>query len=166
MRTNPLDPLSTRIVNAASSRSYGFEFEPNFDVTDQFSAFVSLGYVNTRFEEFNDASLGDLAGLPFPESPEWSVGIGGRYAFDNGVYVGGDVKHTSGYLARLGMLPHDFLEPRTILNLQAGYKRDSWEINVFAENVLDERYFVYNDNDFAATLGERRTFGINAKARF
>ena len=165
VRTNPLDALSSRIVNAASSRSYGFEFEPNFDVTDQFSAFVSLGYVNTRFEEFNDASLGDLAGLPFPEVAGMVGGHRRPLCFRQRrlcrrrreTYVG--LSGAPGHAA--ARLPN-----RDDPNLQAGYKRDSWEINVFAENVLDERYFLYNDNDFAATLGERRTFGINAKARF
>jgi iron complex outermembrane recepter protein len=166
MRTDPLDPLSNRIVNAASSHSYGFEIEPNFDVTEQFTAFASIGYVHTRFDEFSDANLGDLAGLPFPEAPEWSVGFGGRYTFQNGVYVGGDAKYTSSYLARFGTLPHDAIDSRVIVNLQAGYKTERWEINAFAENLLDEEYFVYNDNDIAATLGKRRAFGVNLKARF
>ena len=53
-----------------------------------------------------------------------------------------------------------------ILNVQTGYRTESWELNAFAENLLDEEYFVYNDNDIAATLGKRRTFGVNVKARF
>lgn len=166
MRTDPLDPLSNRIVNAASSRSFGFEIEPSFDVTEQFTAFASIGYVNTRFEEFNDVNLGDLSGLPFPEAPEWSVGFGGTYKFENGIYVGADAKYTSSYLARFGMAPHDEMESRIIVNAQAGYRTDTWEINAFAENLLDEEYFTYNDNDIAATLGKRRTFGLNVKAKF
>ncbi len=166
MRTDPLDTLSNRIVNAASAHSYGFELEPSFAVTEQFTAFASVGYVHSRFDEFNDVNLGDLTGLPFPEAPEWSVGVGGTYNFLNGVYLGADAKYTSSYLARFGTPPQDEIDSRVILNLQAGYRTESWELNAFAENLLDEEYFVYNDNDIAATLGKRRTFGVNVKARF
>ncbi|MCC6204274.1 MAG: TonB-dependent receptor [Hyphomicrobiales bacterium] len=166
MRTDPLDTLSNRIVNAASAHSYGFEFEPSFAFTEQFTAFASVGYVYSRFDEFDDANLGDLSGLPFPEAPEWSVGIGGTYNFLNGIYVGADAKYTSSYLARFGTPPQDEIDSRVILNVQTGYRTESWELNAFAENLLDEEYFVYNDNDIAATLGKRRTFGVNVKARF
>ena len=72
----------------------------------------SLGYVHTEFKEFDDATLGDLGGYPFPEAPEWSVAIGGQYTFRNGFY------------------------------------------------------FVFEELDYAATLGDRRSFGVNAKVKF
>lgn len=50
--------------------------------------------------------------------------------------------------------------------LGLGSKGTNREINAFAENLSDEEYFVYNDNDIAATLGRRRTLGLNLKARF
>lgn len=166
MQLDPADPLTRRILNAASSEAWGFEIEPSFKVNDNLETFVSLGYVHTEFKDFNDLTYGNLSGLPFPEAPEWSVGLGARYTFDNGVYVGGDAKYTSSYLARLGSLPHDYLDSRWILNMQAGYKTERWEINAFAENLLDEKYFVYNDNNIAATLGERRSVGMNLKVKF
>jgi iron complex outermembrane recepter protein len=166
MQLDPADPLTRRILNAATSEAWGFEIEPSFKVNDNLETFVSLGYVNTEFKDFNDLTYGNLSGLPFPEAPEWSVGLGARYTFDNGVYVGGDAKYTSSYLARLGSLPHDYLDSRWIWNMQAGYKTERWEINAFAENLLDEKYFVYNDNNIAATLGERRSVGMNLKVKF
>ena len=47
------------------------------------------------------------------------------------------------------MLPHDEIDPPIIVNMQAGYKAENWELNVFA-----------------AALGKRRSFGVNVKARF
>jgi len=166
MQLDPLDATTRRVVNAASSEAWGFEFEPAFKVTDNLETFASLGYVHTEFKDFNDLTYGNLSGLPFPEAPEWSLGLGARYTFDNGVYVGADAKYTSSYLARLGSLPHDYLDSRWIVNMQAGYKTEWWEVNVFAQNLLDEEYFVYNDNDIAATLGERRSAGLNLKVKF
>ncbi|MCZ7471818.1 TonB-dependent receptor [Agrobacterium sp. O3.4] len=166
MQLDPTDATTRRIINAASSEAWGFEFEPSFKVTDNLETFASLGYVHTEFKDFNDLAYGNLSGLPFPEAPEWSLGLGARYTFDNGVYVGADAKYTSSYLARLGSLPHDYLDSRWIVNLQAGYKTERWELNAFAQNLLDEEYFVYNDNDVAATLGERRSVGLNLKVKF
>ena len=166
MQLDPTDPLTRRILNAASSEAWGFEIEPSFKVTDNLETFVSLGYVHTEFKDFNDLTYGNLSGLPFPEAPEWSLGLGARYTFDNGVFVGADAKYTSSYMARLGSLPHDFLDSRWIVNMQAGYKTEGWEVNAFAQNLLDEKYFVYNDNNIAASLGERRSFGLNLKVKF
>lgn len=166
MQLDPLDATTRRILNAASSEAWGFEFEPSFKVNDNLETFASLGFVHTEFKDFNDLTYGNLSGLPFPEAPEWSLGLGARYTFDNGVYVGADAKYTSSYLARLGSLPHDYLDSRWIVNMQAGYKTERWEVNVFAQNLLDEEYFVYNDNDIAATLGERRSVGLNLKVKF
>lgn len=166
MQLDPSDPLTRRILNAASSEAWGFEIEPSFKVNDNLETFVSLGYVHTEFKDFNDLTYGNLSGLPFPEAPEWTLGLGARYTFDNGVFVGTDAKYTSRYLARLGSLPHDYLDSRWMVNMQAGYKTERWEINAFVQNLLDEKYFVYNDNNIAATLGERRHVGMNLKVKF
>lgn len=166
VRLDPADFSTQRIINAGSSEAWGFEIEPSFRVNDQFETFLSVGYAHTEFREFNDTTYGDLTGLPFPEAPEWTVGFGGRYSFLNGFYVGADAKYTSRQLSRLGNLPNDYLGSRWIVNAQAGYKADNWEINAFAENLLDEDYLTFIDNDIAATLGERRRFGLNVKAKF
>lgn len=160
-------PASSIIVNAASSESWGFEIEPSFDVTSNLSTFVSVGYVHTEFLKADTVAYGSLAGLPFPEAPKWSLGLGGRYTFDNGFYVAGDAKYTSSYLSRFGNLtPFNYLDNRWIANLQAGYKTDRWEINAFAENLLDEDYFVYEDKNLAASQGQGRRVGLNMKVKF
>ena len=168
-RPDPNDPFYRITTNAASSESYGFEIEPTFQVTDQFSTFMSVGYVHTEFLDFNHAVYGDLSGTSFPEAPEWTIALGGRYEFQNGFYVGADAKYVSSFLTRLGNAPQERLDGYAVVNLQAGYRAENWEINAFAENLFNERYYTYYDragaNEFA-TLGAPQTFGINMKARF
>ena len=174
--TNPLDGLDSEVVNAGSSESYGFEFEPSFQVTKQFSAFASVGYVRTKFLSFDDdAVFANYEGRAFPEAPKWTVALGGKYAFDNGFHIGGDVKFTSSYLARFGSFdPIDSIKSRAIANLQAGYKWDRFEATLFVENLFDKRYYTYRDRadfgagpqDTANTLGESRLVGVNLKATF
>ncbi|MEP3114661.1 TonB-dependent receptor [Nisaea sp.] len=169
IRPDPNDQTYRETTNAASSQAWGFELEPTFQVDEQLSVFAAIGYLNTEFEEFNHASYGDLSGEPFPEAPEWTIGFGSRYEFENGFYVGGDAKYTSGYLADFGISPTDDIDARFIVNAQAGFKKDNWEINAFAENLLDERYYTFIDRDAApvyAQIGPRLSFGLNAKVKF
>lgn len=169
IRPDPNDQSYRETTNAASSRAWGFEIEPSFQVDEHLSLFAAIGYLNTEFEEFNHASYGDLSGEPFPEAPEWTIGFGGRYEFGNGLYIGGDAKFTSGYVADFGISPTDDIDSRFIVNAQAGFKQDNWEINAFAENLLDERYFTFIDRDASpvyAQIGARLAFGLTAKVKF
>ncbi|MBK4217912.1 TonB-dependent receptor [Paracoccus caeni] len=169
IRPDPNNQSYRETTNAASSRTIGFEIEPTLRVNDNLTGFASLGYLNTTFSEFNHAAYGDMAGEPFPEAPEWTVALGGRYDFDNGFWLGGDAKYTSSYNGSFGIPPQDSIKARTIVNLQAGYARDNWEVVVFADNLLDERYFTFIDRDAAPVYGQigpRRTVGVTLNAKF
>lgn len=162
-------PGYTITVNAASSRSWGFEIEPTLRVSPNFSAFASFGYLNTKFKEFNTAAFGDMSGKQFPDAPEVSLALGGRYAFQNGLFLGGDAKYTSNYTARFGEGVPDRIASRVIVNGQVGFKRGNWEIAAFAENLFDKKYLTFADRDAASIYGQagpRRTFGVNGKTTF
>lgn len=163
---DPLDPLSAVTTNAASSRAYGFEIEAQAHATRELSGFLSVGYVNTKFEEFDSASLGNLSGLWFPEAPRWSVAGGALYTHALGFFVGADAKYTSRFQARIGQDPQEKLEGYVIVNAQVGYRYDWLTVKAFAENLLDEEYFLFNDNDIAATEGRGRFVGVALEAKF
>ncbi len=155
--------------NAASSRAWGFEIEPSYRFTDQFTGFASIGYLNTKFLEFTHGAIGDQTGKAFPEAPEWTVGFGGRYEFLNGVFVGADAKYTTSYNSRFGTNGMYKIDPRFLLNAQTGFKKDNWEVTAFAENLTDEKYFTIIDPDSSLPFGQagkRRTFGLNVRAKF
>ncbi len=166
----PQDFTSTITVNAANSTSYGFELEGQYQVTETLSAFVAVGYVKSEFQDFVDSSLGDLSGLPFPEAPEWNVVLGGRYEHPSGFYLGADAKYTDDYLARFGAAPQEYLDSYWVANAQAGWNVGHWALSLFAENVFDEEYFVYNDrneiDDIAASLGYPRRVGVSVTYSF
>lgn len=158
------------ITNAATSRAWGFEVEPTFEVTDQFTAFATIGYLNTRFIDFEHAALSEPQdGKAFPEAPEWSLGFGGRYEFENGVFAGADAKYTTSYNSRFGTDGMYKIDSRFILNAQAGYKKDNWQVTAFAENLTDEKYFTIIDPDYSLPFGQagkRRSFGLNVLKKF
>lgn len=169
IRPDPSDQFYRETSNAASSRVWGFEIEPTWQINDRLSAFASIGYLNTEFEEFEHATYGNLAGEPFPEAPRWSVAFGGHYEFGNGFYVGADAKYTSGYLARFGIPPQDRLQSHIVVNTQVGYRKANWEVNAFAENLFNKRYYTFIDRESSpayASLAPGRTVGLNIKAKF
>lgn len=170
IRPDPNDGGYRVISNAANSRAWGFEIEPSMEVTDQFTAFASIGYLNTKFIEFNLAALNESQnGKAFPEAPEWSLGFGGRYEFENGIFVGADAKYTSDYNSRFGTNGMYKIDSRFIVNSQVGFKKDNWQVTLFAENLTDEKYFTQIDPDYSLPYGQagkRRTVGLNVRAKF
>ncbi|WP_382328827.1 TonB-dependent receptor [Hydrogenophaga sp. UC242_50] len=169
IRPDPNNQSYRETSNAASSRAWGFEIEPAFQVNRRFSVSASLGYLHTRFKEFNHASYGDLSGQPFPEAPKWTLGFGGRYQLRNGFFVGGDAKYMAGYVGRFGIAPQDPIDSRFIANAHVGYRHDNWELSLFAENLFDERYNTFIDRDATpiyAQMGPRRSVGVNLRVKF
>ena len=162
-------PNYTITENAASSRSWGLELEPTFQVSRQFSLFASLGYLNTRFEDFDTSAYGDMSGQEFPDAPEWSLAFGGRYEHPSGVFLGGDAKYTSAYTAHFGEGVPDRIGSRILVNAQAGFSSGNWEFTLLAENLLDHKYLTFADRDAASVYGQagpRRTVGFNARVKF
>ncbi len=170
IRPDPAIPGYRITSNAATSRAWGFEIEPTFAVTDQFTAFTSIGYLNTEFVDFNHAALSEPQnGKSFPEAPEWSWAFGGRYEFKNGVFIGADAKYTTSYNSRFGTNGMYKIDPRFLLNAQTGFKKDNWEVTAFVENLTDEKYFTIIDPDYSQPFGQAgkgRTFGLNVRAKF
>jgi outer membrane receptor protein involved in Fe transport len=170
IRPDPSIPGYRITSNAATSRAWGFEIEPTLEVTDEFTAFMSIGYLNTKFIDFNHAALTlPQDGKSFPEAPEWSVALGGRYEFENGVFVGADAKYTTSYNSRFGTNGMYKIDPRFILNTQTGFKKDNWEVIAFVENLTDEKYFTIVDPDYSLPFGQAgkgRSFGLNVRVKF
>lgn len=170
IRPDPKIPGYRIISNAATSRAWGFEIEPSMEVTDQFTAFASIGYLNTKFIDFKHAALrGPQDGKSFPEAPEWNFSFGGRYEFENGVFVSADGKYTTSYNSRFGTNGMYKIDPRLILNAQVGFQKNNWEVTAFVENLTDEKYFTLIDPDYSLPFGQagkRRSFGLNLQAKF
>ncbi len=172
---DPTDFTSGYTTNAAESKSWGFEVETRLKPYDQIDAFLSLGYVDTEFEDFTDLNFGDLSGYPFPEAPKWNLAFGLFYNCDCGVFVGADAKYVSEFLARLSSTGQTMLDGYLIANMQAGYDAGPWKLTLFAENVFDKDYFTYEQlydpgtgvrEAVAATVGEGRLIGLTLSLFF
>jgi outer membrane receptor protein involved in Fe transport len=170
-QTIPGDPTSDVIVNAGQSSLYGAEVEAQFKISPRVDTFVSLGYVETNFDEFNTTAFGDLSGLPFPESPNVTISAGINYKHPSGFFLGADGRLVDKYLARdLQNAPVDAVGNYAVFNFRAGWNFERFRFVVFADNAFGEDYFVYRDviGDFdcCATLGPRRLIGAEVGFNF
>ncbi len=164
---DPSDSGTAFITNAGKSRAFGFEIEAQAQATPELSTFVSIGYVNTKFEDFDtDSYIGDLTGLDFPEAPEWSIAFGFLYEHQSGFFFGADAKYTDDFLSAFGSPPQDRLDDYFIANAQAGYRYKGASLTVFAENLFDEEYLTNNDNDYAGSIGAGRFVGAAIELHF
>ncbi|MEM9683948.1 MAG: TonB-dependent receptor [Pseudomonadota bacterium] len=163
---DPLDPASSFISNAAKSRVFGFEVEAQAAITRGLTSFLALGYTNTKFEEFNLAGVEDLSGQSFPQAPEWTVAFGGFYQHPSGLFFGADAEYTDSFNARIGTPPQDRLKGYFIVNAQTGFRYENYKLSIFVENLFNEEYFLFADNDIASTLGRGRFVGGTVTATF
>jgi iron complex outermembrane recepter protein len=165
----PNDPTSGVTVNAGRSALTGAEFELSARLDAQWSAFGSVGLLDTEFKDFV-SDLGDFSGLRFPEAPTRTLSIGADWAGGNGWTFGVDARHVGPYLARdLQNAPVDEVGNYTLVNLRLGYERENWSALLFADNLFDRQYFVYRDviDDFdcCATIGRSRIVGVTVNYR-
>ncbi|GIX29750.1 MAG: hypothetical protein KatS3mg124_0222 [Porticoccaceae bacterium] len=174
----------TRFFNAAKIEVYGLELETLWQVTDDFAIRGSLGWLDSKFEEFRaDTNFDgvidtDLSDKDVPRAPEWTWNLdflyghpflGGRLEWnlnldyvDEAVYAYTSVPTT----------PDGITDERTLVNLSATYRPDrgSWWIRAFGKNLTDEEYRLGElpvaNLWVMAFYGQPTTFGIEGGVDF
>tara|TARA_Y100000739_G_scaffold197433_1_gene180016 strand:- start:3676 stop:5850 length:2175 start_codon:yes stop_codon:yes gene_type:complete len=147
-RLNPTNPTEAYMVNASEASSYGFELETEATVTDALTISAALGLVNAEFDNYSDNVLRGVLG---PNASGYEFG-------------GNDINFVPAYTANLAAhveLPWNLYsnielqgigeywldEANTaeqdaygLLNARIGYKRNNWELFVYARNITNEEY--------------------------
>jgi iron complex outermembrane recepter protein len=177
-RVNPLTGAGfTLVSNAATARLYGVEAETRLRVTDALTLNGSVSYLDAKYKEFQDFTLGDRSGEPWP-APKWTFSIGGTY----------DVPTSFGSL--LATVAWDYrsrqnLQPQAIIriqNVQPGFgllngrisahvDAADMDVALFGRNILNKNYYVSGISLEAVgfntlVVGAPRTYGIQVTKRF
>ncbi len=170
----PGDFTSDIILNAGSSRVYGFELEAGFNPIDGLRISGGIGYAKTEFREFAFVQFGsllDLAGESFPQAPDFNASLAVHYSLGDGFFIGGDVNYTDSALSRSlleGGLRNE-MPSYTLVNLRAGWSSRRWDIVIYADNVTDKDYFVYHYDTPGfqlATMDETASYGVRTTFKF
>jgi outer membrane receptor protein involved in Fe transport len=192
----------TEIRNAPQAKIDGLEMELNWAVSYNFSLSGGAAWYDAKLvgdyceavdENGVPVSSCDhpraLDGDRLPVTPKFKGNVTGRYTFDWGTgeaFVQGTVVHVGERLVDLRTQPPEDgefseqqiigdLDAYTTLDLSAGFKRDSWSVDLFLKNATDERAELGKftacriqvcGGDTYTIAGQPRTFGVRFSQEF
>ncbi|MGB5165696.1 MAG: TonB-dependent receptor plug domain-containing protein [Woeseiaceae bacterium] len=159
--------------NAAEGESIGLEADINWQVSATVSLYANVGLLDATFEDFVTPQV-DLTGREQAHAPSYTFAAGFNLRRDNGLFAAMDVSARDAFFFDVS---HDQQSQSYLLtNLRVGYDADSWMLQLWARNLLDEDYAVrgfYFGNeppDFPNALytrqGDPRQLGVTFEWRF
>lgn len=163
------DIYDTQVENAGQSTYYGGELEIREDLGRDWSAYQTIGYTHTRFDDFSSAAF-DYSGNAFPNSPQWTASAGLSYQPRRGWFGTASISYVSEAFTRPENDPAYILSAHTVVNAKLGYRFDSWSLYAYADNLLNEDYleslWEQSATRYGAEPGNPRVFGVGIDARF
>ena len=147
-RSNPMNPTEAYMVNASEASSFGLELEAEAAVSDTVTLSAALGLVNAEFDSYTDNVLRSVlgphaAGYEFGGNdinfvPEYTANLGAHIELPWNLYTNWEVQGIGDYwLDEANTAEQDAY---ALVNARIGYKRDNWELFVYARNLTDEDY--------------------------
>ena len=147
-RINPINPTEAYMVNASEASSYGLELEAEAVVSDTVTLSAALGLVNAEFDSYTDNVLRSVlgpnaAGYEFGGNdinfvPEYTANLGANVELPWNLYTNWEVQGIGEYWLDEANTAEQ--EAYALVNARLGYKRDNWEVFVYARNLTDEDY--------------------------
>jgi iron complex outermembrane receptor protein len=183
-----IDPVTgllrgvTGVDNATSATSKGVEFSVNGVITDNLRVGAQVGYLDAKYGQYTNALIDgtviNASGKRLINAPEWTLGANAEYSRkmfgDNDGFVRAEWIHRSEQLSNTFALRYEvfpFISPSyDVVNLRAGLGNERWNVNLYAENVLDEQFYsaAYEKAFFSGVQVEPsvRNYGIEVRYRF
>lgn len=187
--------------NVDKARSTGFEIESQAQLSDSFSAHLAVTYTDARYpaacaerdptaSEFRP-NVATLCGAKLTNAPDWTVVFGGTFeqpVSDRlGMFISGNARYESE--RRTSTLPTEVLRPdlplpgdiqeaniRVNLRVGIGTEDDRWTLELWGNNVFDERVRTgtftvplrgaLGNRARASFVQEPATYGLTARTRF
>lgn len=165
------DPSSFLFVTGNSERGehHGIEATLAWAATERLELSAAVGWLRTEIEEFS--LFPEIAGREQAHAPDYTYSVGATYRTPAGWWARLDLSGMDEFFFDYG---HDQKSGAYgLANLSVGRDWDSWNVKLWARNVLDEDYAVrgfYFGNeppDFPPTLytrlGDPRHYGITVR---
>ncbi len=171
----PNDPASFVFFtdNAAKGTTLGLEADLKWMPDDAWELYANIGILNAEFDDFV-TPLGDLSDRDQAHAPAYTLALGGVYRHPSGIFARIDVSARDEFYFDVS---HDQKsEAFELVNARFGYQTARWTAQIWARNLLNERYAVrgfYFGNeppDFPNKLyirqGDPRQIGITFDMRY
>jgi outer membrane receptor protein involved in Fe transport len=161
--------------NAADGFNQGLEAELRWRAMPNLDLFANVGWLDTEFDEYIDASGRDLSGRDQAQAPSYQFFAGVEYYFAPGWSARVEVEGRDDYFFSDS---HSEQSPAyELINASIGFEAERWRVRAWGRNLADQDYFVRgfffgNDpRDFYTArgftqLGEPRQVGISWEMEF
>lgn len=162
-------------ANAGQAEITGVEVEALWRPTDRLEIGGSATLLNAELSEPSDVLAGGVPkGARLPISPEFKWAVFAEYrapisSLGGEAYVRGDYSYTGESVNSIDPAAASNQDSYSLLNLQAGFEHDDWSLNLFVNNVTDERAQIFiNPNffDTRVTSNRPREIGITLRREF
>lgn len=163
---DPVEPRLLRTENAAASTAHGVELRVRGPLQRWLVLNASYGYTKTELEDFVVAA-GDFSGNEFPEAPRHSAYLGLTAQAPRGWFGAIEARHQDRFYATADLANQRSLvtPSRTLVDLRAGRKLESWTATLFVKNALDAEYLLGRDLFTGAYIGDPLTVGFQLEWR-
>jgi iron complex outermembrane receptor protein len=172
-RIGQFDPAQSFLVNADRARSYGAEVEITARPHKALDLYANVGWTEAEYDEFTDPVTGaSWDGNRISFVPRFTAGAGAHLRLPWDLYLRAEAQGVGNF--ELTEANDVEQESYALLHARLGWRRERWEVAVFARNMLDEEY-VNNAldlrNAFQPDLivlqpGDPLTYGFVVTGRF
>jgi iron complex outermembrane receptor protein len=177
------------LANADKVRVRGAEFDGDLSIGRHFVLRGALAYTDGIYKSFPDApvpleetggpaSSKDISGQVLPGISKWGASFGGEVtaplrALGGGQIFGGlDIYHRSEFSSSPTPSKYLWIDGYSTVNARVGFRGSKWSGYLWARNLLDENYVEQllvaggNAGQYAAVLGDPRTYGVTVRYSF
>ncbi|WP_341327910.1 TonB-dependent receptor [Methylotuvimicrobium sp. KM2] len=142
-------------VQTGEIRSKGAEVELAYQITDQWFVQGGYAFIDAKITKSNAGDVGNR----FQNTPEHQANFWTHYRFDSGLLENLTLSTGVNFVGnRLLDNANTIQLPNfTTWDLGASYTYQNMKLELFANNVLDKRYFVANDSGPTVMPGEPRS---------
>ena len=177
---------TSAIVNTASSRGYGFEFDGGISLSDKLRLTGAFAYTNAELKEvsvppgplgFPNVNDAGTPGAAAPRSPKWKGAVSAKYTLPvpealGEATAGISWSYSGSYYSSYDVLSK--IKSFDIFNLNLDWKDiggQSVDLGLFVNNLTNKKYYVFStaleESGFVSSYtGQPRMFGAQLKVRF
>ncbi len=157
--------VNSRFDNIEESRTYGVELAGSVWATTSTQLRASAGYLETKIVKDDVAE----SGLELPNAPSSNVSAGFTQYFGQNFSVGADVTYVGKYYSDLANDEDYTAGDYVTADARVQYSIGDFTLDGYVTNLTDEdvvyQYQVSSRGTTKASVGQTRTFGLNATYR-
>ncbi|NOQ30095.1 MAG: TonB-dependent receptor [Helicobacteraceae bacterium] len=158
------DTLSTTTLNASKADSYGLEFDVSYK-KDALNLYSTFGLTRAKIKNFN--STGQYDGKTLIDVPDMTASLGAKYNLNKNFYVRSDLKYMGERYYNIQNTAKE--DGYTLTAIAAGFEKNSWKYELYADNVFDTRYvdfMIYTPTNNYYHFGAPRVIGVKVSGSF